>query len=122
MADWTLEQASGIAAAEEVQVVTQSRDGSPRRTTIWIVEDGGQVFVRSTNGRGAAWFRAATASGLGQIVSGGRSCEVTFAEAVEVDLPAVDRAYRQKYGRYASIVDHLLTAGPREATLRVRPA
>jgi hypothetical protein len=47
---------------------------------------------------------------------------VTFAEAADADLPAVDSAYRRKYGRYASIVDHLVTAGPREATLQVRPA
>jgi hypothetical protein len=123
MADWTVEQASRIAAPQEVQVITRRSDGSLRRpTTIWIVRDGDRLFVRSTNGRTAAWFRDATASGTGQIVSGGRPSEVTVTEATDADLPAVDSAYRQKYGHYASIVDHLITAGPREATLQVRPA
>ena len=122
MADWTVEQASRIAAPQEVQVITGRSDGSRRRpTTIWIVSDGDRVFVRSTNGRTAAWFRGATASGTGQIVSGGRPTDVTFTEAADADLPTVDSAYRQKYGHYAGIVDHLLTPGPRGATLQVRP-
>ena len=123
MAGWTVEQAAQIAAPEEVQVITRRRDGSPRRpTTIWIVGDGDRVFVRSTNGRAAAWFRGAIATGTGRIVSGGRAFDVTFTEAGPAELSDVDRAYRQKYRRYASIVDHLVTAGPRGATLQVRPA
>ena len=123
MAEWTTEQAALIAAPEEVHVITQRRDGSPRRpVTIWIVGDGDRVFIRSTNGRTASWFRGALATGAGQIVAGGRTSEVTFTEAEPSDLPAVDTAYRKKYGRYASIVDHLVEDGPREATLQVRPA
>lgn len=122
MADWTVEQASRIAAPQEVQVIIRRSDGALRRpTTIWIVSDGDRVFVRSTNGRTAPWFRGATASVTGQIVSGGRPTEVTFAEAIDADLPTVDNAYRRKYGHYAGIVDHLVTPGPRGATLQVRP-
>ena len=123
MADWTADQASRVAAPEEVQVVTTRGDGSLRRpTTIWVVSDGDRVFIRSTNGRTAAWFRAASTSGTGRIVFGGQPYEVTFTEALDADLLAVDHAYRQKYRRYASIVDHLVTPGPRAATLQVRPA
>jgi hypothetical protein len=123
MADWTPEQVALIAAPQEVQVITRRRDGSlSRPTTIWIVGDGDRLFVRSTNGRTASWFRGAIATGAGQIVSGGRASDVTFAEAAEADLAAVDAAYRHKYGRYARIVEHLVEDGPREATLQVRPA
>lgn len=80
------------------------------------------MYVRSTNGRGAAWFRAAIADGTGRIVAGGKAYEVAFTEAGAEDLAAVDAAYRRKYGRYASIVDHLTGAGPRAATLQVHPA
>src|SRR3954447_4696735 len=114
MAVWTPEQVGEIASPQEVQVITRRRDGSLRApTTIWIVGDGDRLFVRSTNGRTAAWFRSAIATGSGQIVSGGRAADVTFAEASEADLPVVDAAYRRKYGHYASIVDHLLEEGPR---------
>ena len=123
MAAWTAEQVAQIASAGEVQVQVRRRDGSlSRPMTIWLVGDADRVFVRSTNGRTATWFRGAIATGFGQIVSGGTASEVSFTEACEADLPAVDAAYRQKYGHYASIVDHLIGHGPREATLQVRPA
>jgi hypothetical protein len=123
MAGWTAEQVTRIASPQEVQVVPRRRDGSlGPPTTIWIVGDGDRLFVRSTNGRTAAWFRGATATGSGRIVSGGSPADVTFAEASEADLPTVDTAYRRKYGHYASIVDHLLEAGPRAATLELHPA
>jgi hypothetical protein len=73
--------------------------------------------------RPADWFRAATATGTGQIIAGGQTFDVAFHEVVDGDdLAAADRGYRSKYGRYASIVDHLEQAGPRSATLRVEPA
>lgn len=57
---WNIEDAAILSAPDEVQVVTYRRDGSARRpTTIWIVRDAADVFIRSTNGRTAAWFRAA---------------------------------------------------------------
>jgi hypothetical protein len=123
MAGWTADQVTRVAAPQEVQVLPRRGDGSLRRpTTIWIVGIGDRLFVRSTNGRSAAWFRSAIASGSGQIVSGRGPVDVTFTEAAEADLAAVDAAYRGKYGHYASIVDHLLEDGPRAATLQVHPA
>ncbi|AGZ41010.1 DUF2255 family protein [Actinoplanes friuliensis] len=123
MTDWIGQQAAQIAAPQEVQVATRRSDGSLRRaTTIWIVRDGDRVFIRSTNGRTADWFRGATATGTGQIISGGRATDVVFTEAAEANLPAVDSAYRRKYSQYASIVDHLVQEGPRSATLQLQPA
>jgi hypothetical protein len=123
MADWTKQQAAQIAAPQEVRVVTRRQDGSLRRpTTIWIVGDGDRVFIRSTNGRTASWFRGAVATGTGQIISGGNAVDVTFIEAAEGDLPSVDGAYRRKYSHYASIVDHLVQDDPRSATLQLQPA
>jgi hypothetical protein len=123
MTEWTDQQAAQIAAPQEVQVVTRRPDGTLRRPTIiWIVRDGDRVFIRSTNGRSADWFRGATATGAGQIISGGTATDVTFTEAAEADLPAVDTAYRRKYSQYAGIVDHLVQEGPRSATLQLQPA
>lgn len=123
MSDWTSATARAVTAPREVQVVTRRRDGTLRRPrTIWIVSHGGRVFVRSTNGRSADWFRAATATGSGQIKARGAAYEVRFTEVREpADLAAADAAYRAKYGHYASIVDHLEEEGPRAATLEVHP-
>lgn len=115
--------ATRLVAPEEVQVRTRRRDGSLRSPRIiWVVGDDDRVFVRSTNGRGADWFRWALATGSGQLVAGGSAHDVSFSEVSgETDLATVDAAYRAKYGRYASIVDHLQGEGPRAATLEVHP-
>jgi hypothetical protein len=123
MTAWTPRDARAITSPQEVQVMPRRQDGSLRSpTTIWVVGDGDRIFIRSTNGRTAAWFRAAIGSGSGQIVAHGTAYDVVFTEADDDDLAAVDAAYRAKYGRYASIVDHLEEDGPRAATLQVHPA
>jgi hypothetical protein len=123
MSPWTPEDVSALTTPEEVQVITRRRDGSLRRpTTIWVVADRDRVFIRSTNGRSASRFRGALATGAGQLVARGTAYVVAFTEAAERDLDRVDAAYRGKYGRYASIVDHLEAPGPRAATLEVPPA
>ena len=124
MSTWNRQDVDALTSPQEVQVVTRRDDGALRRPrTIWIVGDGDRVFIRSTNGRGADWFRRALAAGAGQIRSGGTAYDVRFTEVGdEVDLAAADAGYRAKYGHYASIVDHLEEAGPRSATLEVHPA
>lgn len=123
MTEWKPADVRDILAREEIQVRTRRADGSLRRPRIiWVVGGGERIFIRSTNGRSADWFRWAIASGQGQLVAGGAAYDVIFREAAEADLQTVDAGYREKYGRYASIVDHLLTDGPRAATLEAFPA
>lgn len=123
MAGWSEEQVEAIANPQEVQVASRRADGSLRKPTIiWIVGDGDRLFIRSTNGRPAAWFKGAIATGTGQIISGGSAYDVKFVEAGDADLSLVDSAYRKKYRQYPSIVDHLVESGPRSATLEVFPA
>lgn len=120
---WSPTDARALSAPDEVQLATRRQDGSVRRPRIiWVVADGDRVFVRSTNGRSADWFRAAVATGAGQLIAGGTTYDVAFSEAGDADLARVDTAYRAKYGRYSSIVDHLEEPGPRAATLEVHPA
>jgi hypothetical protein len=123
MTQWSPADARAIATPEEIQLITRRQDDTLRKPrTIWIVSDGDRVFIRSTNGRTADWFRAAITTGNGQIIAGGTTYDVAFRETEDGDLARVDEAYRAKYGRYASIVDHLEQAGPRAATLDVHPA
>lgn len=119
---WSSTDARAIAGAEEIGIATRRPDGTLRRPRIiWVVGDGDRLFVRSTNGRAADWFRGALSSMSGQLLAGG-AFDVVFTEAADADLPVVDAAYRAKYGRYAGIVDHLIEPGPRAATLQVHPA
>jgi len=124
MSDWTIQALHAITAAEEVHLATRRTDGTLRRPRIiWVVTSGERVFIRSTNGVTADWYRAATRTGSGQLTAGRTSHDVTFTHVDnESDLVAADAGYRAKYGRYASIVDHLEQAGPRAATLEVHAA
>lgn len=121
---WSASDAAAITGPQEVHLRTQRRDGSLRSPRIiWIVGDGDRVFIRSTNGRGADWFRWAIATGTGRLEARGAEFDVRFEELTdEAALRRVDEGYRAKYSSYASIVDHLVGAGPREATLELLPA
>ena len=122
MSSWEVHEAQALTGPQEVQVITRRQDGSLRRPrTIWTVGDGHRVFIRSTNGPTADWYRWATATGTGQVRAAGKIYDITFIQANDADLTIVDRAFRAKYGHYASIVDHLEQPAPRSATLEVHP-
>ncbi|MET8248709.1 DUF2255 family protein [Streptomyces sp. NPDC005202] len=53
--------------------------------------------------------------------AGGVRQDVTFHPADPSEYPGVDAAYRKKYGRYTSIVEHVLTDAARASTLRLEP-
>jgi hypothetical protein len=124
MPDWTTQALRDLSSAEEVRLATRRRDGTLRRPRIiWVVTAGPRVFVRSTNGRTAAWFKSAIATQAGQIRARATAYDVTFTEVHdEADLAAADAGYQAKYGHHPSIVDHLEEPVPRAATLEVHPA
>src|SRR5262249_48070662 len=119
---WTSDELSKIGAAEELQIAPLRQDGSLRKpVTIWVVRHGDDLFVRSVNGRTAAWFRGAQARHEAHI----------HASRVDKDGPpvedtnlttAIDPASRTKHRRYAAnIVSSALTMQARAATLKLVP-
>jgi hypothetical protein len=72
MTGWTNDELSRVGDAEELQIASTRQDGtlsSPR--TIWVVPHGGDLYVRSVNGPGAAWFRGTQVRREGHIQAGG---------------------------------------------------
>src|SRR4051812_45980776 len=59
-----------LDATEEIEIETGRPDGAAHRTTIWIVVDGDDAFIRSVNGAGARWYREAVANPLVTIHAG----------------------------------------------------
>ena len=52
MTAWTTDELTRIASADEVQIAPRRRDGTLRNPrTIWVVRHGGDLYVRSVNGR-----------------------------------------------------------------------
>jgi hypothetical protein len=119
---WTSDELSKIGAAEELEIAPRRADGTLRNpVTIWVVRHGDDLYVRSVNGRTAAWFRAAQVRHEAHIDAGGVEKDVRLVETDELN-DAIDAAYRTKYRRYAaSIVNSVLTPQVRAATLKLMP-
>ena len=88
--------------------------------TIWVVREGDDVYVRSVNGRGSSWFRGAQTRHEAHIRAGGVERDVELVESDELS-DAVDVAYREKYGRYPTIVPSIVAPQARAATLKLVP-
>ncbi|HZB96821.1 MAG TPA: DUF2255 family protein, partial [Herpetosiphonaceae bacterium] len=80
MTTWTSDELTKIGAAEELQLASLRRNGTLRPyVTMWVVQAGDDLYVRSAYGPDNPWFRRAKASGVGRIRAGGLERDVTFA-------------------------------------------
>ncbi|MFI5054763.1 MAG: nitroreductase/quinone reductase family protein, partial [Acidimicrobiia bacterium] len=110
-----------LERTSEVDVETSGADGAAHRTTIWVVVDGDQAFVRSYRGANACWYREATAHPAVAIHASGRRIAATAVAAG--DRKSVDRTSRALLAKYAG--DPATPAMVREdvlaTTLRIDP-
>jgi hypothetical protein len=119
---WTSDELARVGDAEELTVqplLADGRIGKP--VPIWVVRAGDELYVRSWRGDDGAWYRAAKARRQGHISAGGVEHDVEFAEADDAVNDAVDAGYRDKYARYPSYVEPMVTAQARATTLRLVP-
>jgi hypothetical protein len=122
MTTWTQQELESIGAAEEIQLMPRRNGTQGKAVTIWVVQVGDDLYVRSVNGRTSYWFCTAQLHHEGRIRAGRLEKAVTF---VDVDLQhndEIDAAYRAKYRRYrTSIVDSIVSPKARSATIRLLP-
>jgi hypothetical protein len=124
MTAWTADDLRRIGEAEELEIAPVRRTGEfRRRTPIWVVRAGDDVYVRAAYGAASGWHAVARASGRARIWAGGVERWVAVEDADAAVLDAVDAGYRAKYAsRYAGIVDEINDAEHRRTTLRLVPA
>jgi hypothetical protein len=117
---WTSEELRRIGSAEELRLAARRQDGSLRPfTTMWVVQAGDGLYVRSAGGPERPWFRAASAGRKGRIQAGGIDTEVEFAAAAPEENQEIDAEYHAKYDRYGPrIVGHV--TGPTAHAVTVR--
>jgi hypothetical protein len=85
--------------AMEVEIETLRPDGMPRMTTIWLIVDRGEVFVRSWKGDRGYWYQGALDSPDGVALHvGGRTIPVRVVPAIdEASISRCSAALERKY-------------------------
>ena len=124
MTTWTSDELTTIGRAEELQIASLRRDGTRTNpVTIWVVRHGDDLYVRSVNGRTAAWFRGTQVRHEGHIRAGGVEEDVAFVEETDPGInDQIDAAYRTKYRRYAAnIISSIVSPEARSATIKLLP-
>lgn len=122
MTAWTNDELRRIGAADELTIEPVRADGrTANPVPIWVVRAGDELYVRSWRGDDGAWYRAANQRHQGHISAGGVERDVELIDADDAINDAVDAAYRDKYARYPSYVEPMVTAQARATTLRLVP-
>ena len=111
-----------LDGTEEVQIETRSPSGRQRRTIIWVMVDGTDVYVRSVKGRDGRWYHEITADPQAALHLDGRRIPVRAepaedARSVEACTEALRRKYTGVPGFEPMLREHTLPT-----TLRLLPA
>lgn len=123
MTTWTTEELALIGRTDEVQVASRLPDGTLQPyVTIWVVQAGDGVYVRSAYGPANPWFRRALASGTGRVRIGAVERDVAY-EVPDAGVHAeIDAAYHAKYDRYGHVfVGAVVGRKVVDVTLRLVP-
>jgi hypothetical protein len=123
---WETDELTRIGTAEELRLATRRGDGSLSAfTTMWVVQSGDQLYVRSAYGPEAVWYRRARRWGQGRIRAGGIERDVSFVDIALSDADthaALDAAYHAKYDRHGSrVVATVIGPAVAAVTLRLDP-
>ena len=125
MTGWTEQQLTAIGNADELRIAPAQTDGTLRREVIiWVVRVGDDIYIRSANGRDAAWYRHTAATGHARITAGGVAADVTAEDASGNDTltAALQAEYHRKYDHYGeSVTRGALSPEAQDATWRLLP-
>lgn len=118
MTAWTPEDQTLLT--DTYALVLTAGDGLHGGVEIGMVVVHGDLYVRAYRGVRSRWYRAARDHGHGRIEVAGVTRDVLLKTRDLTLTPAIDDAFRAKYGPLADA----LTASPeaRAATIRIDPA
>ena len=123
MAAWTADELNRVGEATELHLSSVRGDGRVRPyVTMWVVQVGDDLYVRSAGGPDRPWYRHARASDGGRIRAGGVERAVTFSQAAADAHADIDAAYHAKYDSYGPrIVGHVTGPDAQAVTIRLIP-
>jgi hypothetical protein len=121
---WRADELERLGRATEIGIASRRPDGSIRPyVTIWAVQTGGALYVRSAYGYDNPWFQRALRSRTGRVRAGGVEHDVVFEQPGPEVAGVVTAAYHSKYDRYgAAIVSTVVSDEAVRSTLRLVPA
>lgn len=122
MADWNPTELGQIAGSREIEVSSLREDGAlTKPVTIWAVQVGEELYVRSVRGDAGGWYRAARRRHEGRIEAGDVGVDISFEDAPHHLDAEVDAAYKEKYGYPSGSVDSVSTDAAQATTTRLVP-
>jgi hypothetical protein len=113
---------AAVGAAEEVDIETRAGPDAPsHRTTIWVVVENGDVFVRSVRGTRGRWYQEVTANPDAMLWLAREAIAVRAAPATdEASVERCSRGLRRKYGSDPALRT-MLRPDTLPTTLRLEP-
>ena len=122
MPNFAADQLSTFAAADEVEIETRARPGSPvHRVIIWVVVDDGEVYLRSVRGPRGRWFRELIAAAEGALhVAGIRHRVRAELAADDISIERCSRGLESKYARDPALRT-MLRVETLPTTIRLEP-
>lgn len=119
---WRKDELKRIAETDDLHISPFREDGKTYGTPTWIwsvaVDD--ELYVRSYNGRGGRWYRAAMEQKAGRITAAGMTKAVSFDPINGPINDRIDDAYREKY-RGSPYLPPMVGKDARSATVKVTP-
>jgi hypothetical protein len=122
MAEWSKDELTKIAAADDLHISPFRDDGVTYGTPTWIwsVVVDGDLYVRAYHGQQSRWYHAAMKQKRGRISVAGLTKELEFQSAGQSFNGRIDDAYRAKY-ESSPYLDPMISARARSATVKIAP-
>jgi hypothetical protein len=122
MAEWSKDELTKIAAADDLHISPLRDDGVTYGTPTWIwsVVVDGDLYVRAYHGQQSRWYHAAMKQKRGRISVAGLTKELEFQSAGQSFNGRIDDAYRAKY-ESSPYLDPMISARARSATVKIAP-
>jgi hypothetical protein len=89
---------------DEIRIETNAADGGTHRTTIWVMVDGTDVFIRSEYGSTARWYRETVADPAVTIHVQGQALPATAIAATDPEsVRRTNDAMSRKYATHSAL-------------------
>jgi hypothetical protein len=114
-----------LGDTEEIEIETcmgLPETAEPKRTVVWVVVVGEDVYVRSVNGEQGHWYQHLAANPVGAIYAHDSRLPIRAVGVIDTQTQLkVSEAYLHKYRQYPQDAAWIITPTVLATTLRLDP-